>query len=126
MKLFNQTVFDENIASTATTWYTSAEHNDRLGLPDVLMIQAVATNVTGTTPTLTLQVEHCADGQNWINLKPTGGPEIAAAAINTTPVNYAYVSSVTTIPLSFVRFRISLGGTSPQCRLKVLVTGRTY
>lgn len=128
MKLFNIAAFDDNIAGTTTTWYSPATLNGDIGTADMLILQANASNVTGTAPVgLTVRVEHSADGQNWVSVS-SGSPEINATDITPgtgTPVNYGYVSGVATVLLSLVRLRIALTGANPQCRLKVLVTGRS-
>lgn len=125
MKLFNTLVFDDTISTTTNTWYTPAEFHDRLGSADAFIFLASAANVTGTA-NLTVQAEHSADGQNWVNIGT--GAEIPAADINANPVNMGYVSGVgvNAVPLAFVRLRVSLSGTNPQCRLKITATGRSY
>lgn len=124
MKLFNLVVFDDNISGTSTTWYTPAEFNDPLGLADQLMFQAYATNVSGTATTLTVQAEHSADGQNWVNIASSA--EITST-ISSTPVSVGYTPGFVEIKLSLTRLRISLSNdSSAQCRLKVTATGRTF
>jgi hypothetical protein len=119
MKAISGLVFDEIISGAGTTWYTAAALYDGLGQTDFLGMQACFRGVTGTSPTATIQVEHSADGQNWLNAQAS--PEISTAIANDTSFNGLCVFAML---FSYVRLRISLGGTSPQCFLKVYVTGR--
>ena len=127
MRDFTANVFDEYISGTTTTWYTSSGYNDLLGSADWLTVQAVPGQVAGGTPTLTLAYEHSCNGLDWlpVGLAPFSTmPEISSAAlINDVPV---FGNRTVFAPplLSFVRFRISLGGSATACRLKVWVTGR--
>lgn len=114
--------FDDVITGTAATWYTSADHNGPLGFADALEIHAVTTNVSGTSPALTCQVEHSANGRHWLNAQASA--EIGAVAISNDASFLGVVPLLNPPLLTFVRIRISLSGTSPQCRLKLHVTGR--
>jgi hypothetical protein len=40
--------------------------------------------------------------------------------------SYAGTSGWLLIPATFVRFKITLGGSSPECRLELTVTGRGH
>lgn len=124
MREFSKDVFDEIISGTGNTWYTPGSFNDLLGSADFLGIYAATTNVSGTSPTLTIQTQHSADGQNWVNV--SGTAEIPATAIASNTGYYGSDNGVSPVLASFVRLQITLGGTSPQCRLKLSVTGRTY
>lgn len=120
MRVFNLDVFDEGISGTSTTWYTPARLNDKLGTADVFAIMAYVTTVSGTSPTLTVQTQHSADGQNWLSV---GSAEISTGIAGNTV--YYGQDNYTPVHLAFVRLKINLGGTSPQCRLKLSVTGRS-
>lgn len=124
MREFNKDVFDEIISGTGNTWYTPASFNDLLGSADFLGIYAATTNVSGTSPTLTVQAQHSADGQNWVNV--SGTPELSAVSIASNTGYYGSDNGLAPVLASFVRFQITLGGTSPQCRLKLSVTGRSF
>jgi hypothetical protein len=122
MQKFNTLVFDESLSGTGTTWYSDADFSDMLGECDSLAIEARTTNVSGTSPTLTVQVEHSADNQNWLSL--AGTAEINAQAIANDTAIVPIIGSSSVIPLGFVRLRVALGGTTPACRLKIYATGR--
>jgi hypothetical protein len=125
MKVFHITAFDENIAGTGGVWYSRQEHSDRLALADMLVMHAVASNVTGTAGVV-VRVEHSANGQNWVNVSSGTGAEIVNTDIVGTANSFGAVSGLTQIMLAYTRLKVTLTGTSPQCRLKIMVTGRSY
>jgi hypothetical protein len=114
-------VFDENINTVGPVWKSSDEFNDALGAGDTLAIQAYVTVVSGTTPTLTVQVEHSADGQNW-SLGPTA---LSTGIVSNTAYAGSVLSSASYVPLGYVRLRVTLGGTTPACRARITVTTRS-
>jgi hypothetical protein len=116
MEPFNAQVFDEIIEGTSMIWLTSAEHNDALGRHAELAVQAVITNVSGSSPTLRVFLDSSNDNQNWFTpVVPT---------VNTSISEGLVAGGSHTVMGSFQRLRIVLGGTSPRCRLKLGVTGR--
>jgi hypothetical protein len=116
-------VFDDAIEVT-TSVYTDPKFNADLATADELLIMGVVTQVTGTSPTITVQIEHSADNRNFAN--KTGTAEINGVTISTTPPVIVSGNDPGTTPLGgFVRLRIALGGTTPKARVKIWVTGRT-
>ena len=126
MRIGTLTLFDETISGTSTLWYTPASTYDVLGRGDLFAFGATVYNVTGVTPTLTVQVEHSADGQNWTNrvTSPEIGPTNIANASNTMQVGA--IDGWQPVMLHFVRLRMQLGGTSRQRRLKLTATTRGF
>ena len=120
MRWYNQQIFDDIITGTGTSWYSPADFNDLLGTADAFAVAAAVSAVSGTSPTLTVQAEHSCDGQNW---NATASAEISTAIANDL-LYWGYRYEETTILMSLVRFKITLGGTTPQCRLKLFATGR--
>lgn len=123
MRILSALLFDDLISTTASTWYSSSETWSQMGGPDVIALQACARGVAGTVPTLTIQAQHSNDSQLWLNV--SGSPEISATLSTTSPnetITYGQVNFVNL--LSYVRFKITLGGTSPQCFLRLYGTGR--
>jgi hypothetical protein len=120
MRVYNLQVFDDTISGTSTTWYSNGDFNRSLGAADELALAAHVASVSGTSPTLTVQVEHCADGVSW---RSTPSAEISAGAL-TNDVVLVGMRTTATVLLPFVRMKITLGGTTPACRLKLYVTGR--
>lgn len=122
MRILNLLVFDEIISGTTSTWYSREDLNRILGMAEAFAVQAYVTNVSGTFPALTVASQHSSDGQNW-------------AATNATEINailfveggtYAGTSGAFLVPGAHLRFKITLGGTAPHCRLKLYFTGRGH
>ncbi len=123
MQTFHYLVFDDAIEVT-TSVYTDPKFNEELASADKLLIMAVVTQVTGTSPTILVQLEHSSDNRNFIN--KSGAAEIPATSIATTPPVVLAGNEPGTVPLSgYARLRIVLGGTTPKARVKIWVTGRT-
>lgn len=123
MRTATYLVFDNVISGTVTTWYSAAEFNRLVGRADFFAVQTYVTNVSGTSPTLTVTSDMSADSQNWV---ATGVTEISAQAINSVPSASGSNNGQTSSYLAAnVRFKITLGGTTPACRLKLYVTTRT-
>jgi hypothetical protein len=126
MRHSNVLVFDDNIGTTTSSSapvYTSADLNSRLGQFDETAIQWVADNVAGTTPTLSIGIDHSADGRNWLP-KEGSGTTITGVAIGGTNIT-SWSSDPGTVPsLGLVRLRVFLGGTTPSCHLKIYITQR--
>ncbi len=120
MRLVSMQIFDDTISTTSATFTTPKELYTVLGAADNFGLQAVVTGVSSPSPTLTVQAEHSADGQNWL--------AVAAAEISTTLAeNTAYFGwrdGLLPLLLSHLRFKITLTGTSPECRLKLFFCGR--
>lgn len=119
MRAFTILAFDDMISGTASTWYTPMDLNDLLGASDALVLHASTSAVTGTGPTLTCQVEHSASAEDWA--------AVGLAQISTSIANdgsyKGLVDTFNPVMLGFVRVKITLGGTSPACRLKLYATG---
>jgi hypothetical protein len=122
MRLFHAQVYDENIEGT-TALYTDPSNNGLFGSVEELSIFAVADTVSGTTPTLTVQIEESADQIHWVNKIPTA--EINAQALSLTVKTVVVGRDNGSVPSSgFLRLRVSLGGTTPKAHVRLWVTGR--
>jgi hypothetical protein len=117
-------VFDDAIKGTTSTWYTSADLNERLGEADFGMFHAVTTQVVGT-PSLTVRVEHSGDSENWAAMP--GDPIINNAAVDESlPQENSLVSTTYQGRSRYVRLKITLTGTgTPGCRLKLYAALRS-
>jgi len=124
MRIQTLQVFDQFINGTGTTWYSGSQYNDVIARADFFAIQGCATSVTAGA-LLTVWRDISADGENWLP-GYASTPEIQNAAISTTPTaaGYFYPAGVVPTP-GYARLAITLGGTSPQCRLKLYVTLRS-
>jgi hypothetical protein len=122
MRSYNLLVFDDLISGTVTTWYTGDEFVDRLGSTDSFAVGAVVTNLGGLPLTLTVQGEHSCDEQGWM---ATPLAEVPGVSVPTSGGLYwGSWGAFSLMVLAKLRFRITLGGTNPSCRLKLFVTGR--
>ncbi len=121
-RLFTIELFNQYITGTATV-ASAAEHRELLGRADVLVIQVVVTKSAGTSPTLTLEIEHSNDGKR----TDTHSTPISAASLTITPFNTIVAAGSTTDPLAAqVELALTLGGTNPEAYVQVTVTGRTF
>jgi hypothetical protein len=108
-------VFDEMVEGTDPL-YTSSEFDDLLASATSLILVAVATNVSGTDPTLFVGLEQSPDRVHWI---PDATGEIDDVALTTT-----VLSGDPAIPRTgFGRLKVLLGGTSPKAHITIWVTG---
>lgn len=122
MLIIFREVFNAPISGTgSTTVYTPAELNAPLAQADTFYISARTTQVSGTSVTLTVAIEHSNDGVNWTN-KST---PISAASVTANNVNLNYGWDTGTTPGGcFHRLAITLGGTNPSGMVQVMVAGR--
>ena len=123
MRTLNVLAFDEVIVGTGKTWYTPQNLNAELGQCDIFALHAFTTGVAPTS-TLTVAFEHSGDGQHWTPL--SAAAELNAVSISSDASSYGFMPGTAGHPARFVRAAIALGGTSPQCRLKLFITGRTF
>jgi hypothetical protein len=125
MRIFHKLVFDGYVNGTANV-YSDPALAMQLGMPDQLAIGGYTVQVTGTSPTLTVQVEHSFDNIRWQN-RNTAAAEVAAATLSTsteTPFQGQDGNPTARPTLPFVRLRIALGGTTPNGQVRLWVTGR--
>ena len=120
MRSFNIIAFDDLISGTASTWYTSSDLDEVLGASDAMVLHAATSAVTGTGPTLTCQVEHSASTEDWAAV---GSAQISTSIANDGSYR-GLIDNFNPVLLGFVRVKVTLGGTSPACRLKLYVTGK--
>jgi hypothetical protein len=123
MLVFNIKAFDDYFTNAGAV-YTSAELNNLLAKPDKLALMAVTDQVFGVTA-LTVQIEHSADGRNWV--AKNGTAEIPSTLISTTATTVLTGSDSGSSPsLGFVRLKLMLpiGGPGTATHVKLYVTGR--
>ncbi|MGH7437077.1 MAG: hypothetical protein ACRENE_15495, partial [Polyangiaceae bacterium] len=103
-------LFAERMTGTDSIY--TMQQCDWLSGFDQLGVVAVADEVSGTSPTLTVQTEESSNGRTWTNVN--GAPELDNVTITPgipLPSAFGFSDSV---PLSgFIRFRLQLGGTAP-------------
>jgi hypothetical protein len=92
---------------------------------DELAIQIIADQVTGTTPSMELQIEHSGDGRNWSNKAAAAELTFGNGSLGVGVTNKLGALDAGTIPaLGLVRIRLTLGGTSPAAHIKLNICGR--
>lgn len=123
MLLVHVQAFDDIISGTSAAWYTPSSLSDQLGAADGFAIQACTTFVSGTGPTLTVQSEHSSDNRVWL---PVSGFDIKDVTIANDGAYWSERNPFFSIRLGLVRFKITLGGAAPKCRLKLYFTGRVF
>jgi hypothetical protein len=117
VRVLTKQIFD-TVLKGAGTWYTSDALASELGESDAYAVHAVPTGLSSPAPTITISVEHSADGQNWspatqlVSWSPSGSDLTRSVGQSNTPGSRR-------------RFKITFSGTSPQCRLKLHFTGRS-
>jgi hypothetical protein len=117
MRVFHVKVFEERIEGT-TAVYSSPEFDDLLASASTVIIVAWVTNVSGTSPTLTVAIEQSPDRVHWI---PAEASQINAESIPPTPNPFG--GDPATPGTGFARLKITLGGTTPAADLAIWVTG---
>lgn len=121
MRLFTQQVFNSTIQGT-TAVYSQPQYNSLLGSGDQLAVQVVCSRSSGTSPTITVIEQISNDGERWAD-KTT---MLSAQALSTTAVDNLFRYDDGASPMaSFVRFQITLGGTSPSSDVLITVCGRS-
>lgn len=124
-RLFNIQLFD-GVVTGADPRYSLRAHEARLAAADRLVIQAVAVQATGTSPTLTVQLEHSADEVSWI--AKNSQPEIDAIPLDpaTTVVAVGFDDGWNpTLALARVRIVLAASAGSPGARLRLFACGRS-
>ena len=122
MRTLHVLAFDAVIEGT-TTQFIDPMFNQQLALADKLKLVAVTDTVSGTSPTLAVQLEESGDNRNWVN--KSGSAEIPATAISATAVTILAGADNGATPSSgYLRAKLTLGGTSPRARVQLWITGR--
>lgn len=123
MRTFQALVFDDTLDSS-TPLYIDPSFNDELGSMEDLSIFGVAVALSGTSPTLSVQIEESPDQIHWRN--KGASPEINAAALSLTTFTNVQGRDAGALPASgFVRLRVEVGGTTPRVDVKLWVAVRS-
>jgi hypothetical protein len=125
MRKPNILVFDDFVygVGSGNAVYTDAKFNEMLGRLDQTAIFAVADRSSGTTPSLSVQIQHSPDGRNWINKNASA--EVMAMIPTGATTAVAGVDPGTAPSAANVRLAVFLGGTgSPSAHVKIFVCDR--
>lgn len=105
--------------------YTDFSHAEAMGLADVVMVLVMSHQATGTSPTLSVDVETSPDGINWASW--LGGTVINAQALSTSALTFLASNPVYfQNGARFMRLKLTLAGTGPSSRLNVYWIGRDF
>ncbi len=116
-------VFDDVVQGTSAV-YTDPKWNTPMGVGDVFFLSAIASQFSGTSPTLTVSVQTSGDGVYWGDW--AGAPVINAVALTGDDKVGSGSDGYLNNGLRFMRLKIVLGGTSPQTRLQLWWVGRDF
>src|SRR5690349_17722063 len=123
MRIFQAKVFDGYIRGTGAV-FTQTADSELIGSAERLVFYAVMNGVSGTSPSLTIQLENSPDGTRWLN--QATGPEVSAMLNPGDNSAYGTSAQSTTIPMAaYIRMRITLGGTDPGGYLRLWLNGRS-
>ena len=122
MRSYHALVFDEVIEGT-TAVTSDPAYNAQLAMTEKIELFAVADTVSGTTPTLTVQINESPDGVHWRNKNTTA--EINAVSLSTSANTLSVgLDSGTNLGSGLNRLSVTLGGTSPKAHIRIWATGR--
>jgi len=123
MMVYCQEVWNEPITGTAAH-YTTPELYETLAQAESFALFVRVSQGSGTTPSLTVVLEHSNDGMNWED-KATflSSQNITTASVGTY---WADDDGTSDVGGCFMRLRISLGGTNPSAHLQMTLTGRSH
>jgi len=121
MIAFSEEIFRTYVSGTQSV-YTDMRFAALLGSVERLSVWAFNLVVSGTTPSLTIQIEQSPDGIRWQNQ----GSVPECNNISIVSLTYISFDSANDVPMAnYVRLRITLGGTSPATLLRLQAAGRS-
>lgn len=123
MLRMSEMVFDDVVQGT-TPVYTDPKWNERLAQPDAVALLLVASQSSGTSPTVTVDGETSSDGVNWFAFGSSS--IISALALSSTDKTSGESAGYMSNGGKLVRLKITLGGTTPSTRLQIWWTGRDF
>lgn len=121
MRAFNQLILDTTVTGTVPVC-SPTEFDELLGRADELLFEVEVESVSGSSPTLTLDVYHCNSGKKFV-IAPSG-TILSAVSISSVPYRDLAKYSSSTLG-SLVQLLVTLGGTTPVARVRVWACGRT-
>lgn len=101
--------------SGTTSFYTNAEFNAMLGQAERLVIHAVVTESSGTSPTVTVVLEDSSDNENFDDVVTL----INGVSLSSTPLTERAATTSSQVYGRFVRLKVTLGGTSPTATMTI-------
>jgi hypothetical protein len=126
--MFSGKVFSGVINDNVNFYYSDHEWNARLGTAEKFHVELKASNVTGTGPNITVSMESSADGVNWVAriTNPASMPNLSpSGTLSSGSVIMSYDLGTSYVGGRFTRFKMQMGGTSPNAYIELWVSGRT-
>lgn len=118
--VFSGKIFSGVINDTSNTYYSEPPFNAALGAGEKYYVELKSSNVTGTSPTVTVSLETSNDNVNWA---VRNNAVISNNAITNTTVLTGQDTG-TTVGGRFARFGVKAGGTSPNAYVEIWVAAR--
>ena len=119
MRLYQMALLNEHVEGT-TPIDTSQESSEALARAKIIVLHIVATQGAGTSPTLTVKAMHGGDGRRWVDAVTL----VNAQSLASTP--YEVIVDTSSVELAgFVKFQVTLGGTTPSAYIQITATGRS-
>ena len=128
MKIFHELAFDAFIAQAAggqaTQFYSDPRLQELMGAVDMLHVSGYSAQVSGTTPSLTITIQHSNDRSIWYDRSAISGITLSTSA--ETIIQAADVDPGANGKFAFARFALALSGTTAQGYIRLWVTGRDF
>ena len=114
-------VFDQS-CSGLSPFYSKQELQRQIASAEKFTALIKTTGVTGTGPTMKVDLEHSNDAINWVvKTNLVAGGTAISNTITFTPQD----TGTTTVGGAFMRLAVTLGGTTPAAYVEIWLTGRT-
>lgn len=120
--VFDLVVFDGAISGTDPVT-SPGELDVTLAQAETYYVAARYARASGTSPTLTVALEHTNDGAGWATKSTPINAEALSAGVML--VKYGIDDGSTSAGGALVRVKTTLGGTDPAANLQIRVCGRT-
>jgi len=123
MILYCTKMMNELVDNPLNTFFSPTEYNAALGKAEKYFFQVRTTQVSGTSPTLTLLLETSNDGVLWSSRSTPINLQVIPS--NNAGALFGQELGTSSVGGMYTRFGIKLGGTLTVAFVEVWVTGRT-
>jgi hypothetical protein len=123
MRIFHEIVYD-GYANASNSLFSNPMCIEKAGAVDMIHISGYASQVVGTSPTLTVTLLCAAERNFWFapSTPPING--IALSTTQETLFQGAQSPPAGATKFQFVQLQLTLGGTSPGGHFRIWITGR--
>jgi len=123
MIAFSEEVWHASITGTATA-YTDPKWNSVLSRAEKFYCVARVSAGSGTSPTLTVNIEHSNDGVNWATKAQLFNATSISNAATSVVILTAQDLGTAQVGGLYMRVALTLGGTNPSAMIVIMLTGR--